>query len=258
MRLSLYYTALITAAMLLGGSTITALYTSGSQFAPLWRESIRPGPLSVKHAFLKDTCEACHTPFKGVEAKTCITCHAPSAATLVQQSTAFHANIQDCRGCHVEHEGAARPIQMRHRELVRIGVHLRIGVGGAHPVASRQMIEDISAFLGIPSAETAEKNALNCSGCHSNQDRHQQLFGRECADCHGTGSWQITAFLHPSPTSHDCAQCHQAPPSHYMMHFNMISMRVAGRQHAQVNQCYLCHKTNAWNDIKGAGWYKHH
>ena len=29
-------------------------------------------------------------------------------------------------------------------------------------------------------------------------------------------------------------------------------------EHADVSQCFLCHKTNAWNDISGVGWYKHH
>ncbi|MBI3736827.1 hypothetical protein HY256_09975 [Candidatus Sumerlaeota bacterium] len=53
-------------------------------------------------------------------------------------------------------------------------------------------------------------------------------------------------------------QCHQAPPSHYMMHFEMVSMKVAGQEHAEVSQCYLCHQTTAWNDIRGVGWYKHH
>ena len=43
-----------------------------------------------------------------------------------------------------------------------------------------------------------------------------------------------------------------------MGHFHMVSMKVAGQHHAQVNQCYLCHQTTAWNDIKGVGWYKHH
>ena len=32
----------------------------------------------------------------------------------------------------------------------------------------------------------------------------------------------------------------------------------AGIEHADVSQCFLCHQTNAWNDIKGVGWYKHH
>jgi hypothetical protein len=33
---------------------------------------------------------------------------------------------------------------------------------------------------------------------------------------------------------------------------------VARKPHAKVEQCYLCHQTTAWNDIKGVGWYKHH
>ena len=43
-----------------------------------------------------------------------------------------------------------------------------------------------------------------------------------------------------------------------MMHFKMVSMKTAGVEHADVSQCFLCHQTNAWNDIKGVGWYKHH
>jgi hypothetical protein len=43
-----------------------------------------------------------------------------------------------------------------------------------------------------------------------------------------------------------------------MGHFHMVSMKVAGKPHARVDQCYLCHETTAWNDIKGVGWYKHH
>lgn len=43
-----------------------------------------------------------------------------------------------------------------------------------------------------------------------------------------------------------------------MEHFRMVSARVANQPNAQVNQCYECHQTTAWNDIKGVGWYKHH
>jgi hypothetical protein len=38
----------------------------------------------------------------------------------------------------------------------------------------------------------------------------------------------------------------------------MVSMMVASQPHARVDQCFLCHQTDAWNDIKGVGWYKHH
>jgi hypothetical protein len=43
-----------------------------------------------------------------------------------------------------------------------------------------------------------------------------------------------------------------------MMHFKMISMSIARMEKAEVNQCFLCHQTTAWNDIKGVGYYKHH
>ena len=81
---------------------------------------------------------------------------------------------------------------------------------------------------------TALEMTLNCSNCHSTKDRHRELFGHECAACHGTTQWAIAGFRHPSPRSLDCAQCHQAPPSHYMMHFDMISKRIARQEDAQV------------------------
>jgi len=257
-KLGLFYSVLTTAAVLVGIGAIAALYYAGSASVPGWRGFFQPGALSLKHAFLNDKCEACHTPTRGVEATTCITCHATAAGDLAKQPTAFHAYIQDCRGCHVEHAGAARSIRMDHDALLRIGWHSAGTEHRRHPGVSRQMVDDIAAYLGMPISAAAEINALNCASCHSNQDPHKQLFGRECADCHTTVTWRIASFLHPSPTSRDCAQCHQAPPSHYMEHFKMVSMTVAGQMHAQVNQCYLCHKTNSFNDIRGVGWYKHH
>ena len=74
----------------------------------------------------------------------------------------------------------------------------------------------------------------------------------------GTTKWTLPEFRHPSSASQSCAQCHQAPPSHSMMHFQMISMKVACQPKAKVNQCFLCHQTTSWNDIKGVGFYKHH
>ena len=144
--------------------------------------------------------------------------------------------------------------------------HLAVGDKG-HPSVPRQMVDDIKGFLGIPVSQSAEKTGLNCASCHSNRDPHRELFGRDCAGCHDTTSWRIAGFLHPSPTSKDCAQCHQAPPSHYMMHFEMVSKKVARQEDAQVaeccgvaqvNQCYRCHQTTAWNDIRGIGYYKMH
>jgi len=213
-------------SMSLAAASLVTVYRNGSGAMPRWTHFVRPGDLATKHAFLAERCEACHAPTKGVDSAACISCHATDAVTLARQSTAFHATIGSCVACHVEHEGGVRPTRMDHNALRSVGKHAG--------------------------------DALDCFGCHSNRSPHRDLMGQDCAACHGETTWKIAGFKHPSSSSIECAQCHQAPPSHYMGHFHMISMMVAHQEHARVEQCYLCHQTDAWNDIRGVGWYKHH
>jgi hypothetical protein len=217
-----------------------------------WQRMASPGALSQGHEFLEHDCAACHMAVRGPTADRCIACHANNESLLSAQPTAFHSNIGECRGCHREHGGSAhRPVLMDHVRLARIG---------------RSRAQAASGFAGVlasslPVAHSRirpEETLLDCGACHSNQDPHRSLFGADCGSCHGTAAWTIPEFRHPSAMSTDCAQCHQAPPSHYMMHFEMVSMKIAGVHHADVSQCFLCHQTNSWNDIKGVGWYKHH
>lgn len=201
-----------------------------------WLSTMSPGTLAPSHAFLKARCETCHTPLKGVTDAACTSCHAANESLLSRQPTAFHADIGHCTACHVEHQGRERlSPPLDHEVLLRIGKTSQPDRG-----------------------KRADVGNLDCFTCHSKQDRHRGFFGKECQSCHQTMNWRVSGYRHPSPTSRQCAQCHQAPPSHYMEHFRMVSMKVAGREHANVNQCYLCHRTTAWNDIEGVGWYKHH
>lgn len=218
------------------------------------------------HSSLENNCAACHTPVKGVEAANCVVCHANNAELLGRQPTAFHADINSCSECHIEHQGRERrPAEMDHVALARIGLRqLSEGQPGSEQQQERARllgwISEHGAGAQMPSHPnvTPDEAVLNCATCHATRDRHQGLFGNDCAQCHATTQWTITEFVHPSPRSTSCAQCHQAPPSHYMEHFEMVSKRVAGVEMAQVNQCYLCHQTTSWNDIKGIGFYKHH
>jgi hypothetical protein len=236
--------------------------------AVTWQRQASPGRLSDSHAFLENNCAACHTSVKGVEAANCIVCHANDESLLQRQPTAFHLDVGSCRECHPEHQGGTRPpTTMDHAALGKIGLRLLKESGGPEGDSARlhkQLVAWINRRESGGKADmphgriTPLEATLNCARCHANKDRHFKLFGQDCAQCHATTRWTIPEFRHPSPHSTDCAQCHQAPPSHYMGHFHMVSRKVAGKPRARVDQCYLCHETTAWNDIKGVGWYKHH
>ena len=226
-----------------------------------WQRVASPGDLSAAHRHLEDNCAACHTPVAGVEAANCILCHANDESLLQRQPTAFHAGIGTCRECHREHQGLARrPTQMDHEALAAIG--LRELSEDDSDRQNKWLHDQLVAWTKNNPAPHpaihAIETMLDCATCHANDDRHFDLFGQDCAQCHATDRWTIPEFRHPSSSSTDCAQCHQAPPSHYMMHFKMISARVAGKPHARVDQCFQCHQTTSWNDIQRAGWYKHH
>lgn len=236
--------------------------------AVTWQRQTSPGRLAAAHAFLENNCAACHTSVKGVEAASCTACHANNESLLQRQPTAFHGDVGSCRECHPEHQGGKRPpTMMDHSALARIGLR-QFGEKGGSDTESGLLRKQLVAWINRQESEgetalphqriTPLEATLNCATCHANKDRHFRLFGQDCAQCHATTEWSIPAFRHPSPRSTDCAQCHQAPPSHYMGHFDMVCKKVAGKPHAQVNQCQLCHQTTAWNDIKGVGWYKHH
>jgi hypothetical protein len=252
--------------------------TMGAILSPAsWQHMVTPGELSKGHAFLDSNCAACHTPVKGVEAKNCIVCHADNLAVLQRQPSAFHADIGECSSCHLEHQGrVASTTKMDHVALARIGIKQLERApqrGGADAAQIKRWLDEVAnspqpgtsqpAITGV-TAQFAhshlqpEEALLNCASCHSTKDRHRGLFGKDCAQCHATAKWTLPDFRHPSAASQSCSQCHQAPPSHYMMHFEMISAKVAGKPHAKVNECYACHQTTSWNDIKGVGFYKHH
>lgn len=226
--------------------------------ARAWQRRASPGRLSRAHSFLENDCAACHAPGRGPEAPQCVACHANSEALLGRAPTSFHASVGECRACHLEHRGRdRRPADMDHDALARIALGSlarpkREGlVAWMNEHGSR---DEDSSFPRL----TPRERLLDCAACHATKDRHFKFFGPDCARCHASSAWTIAAFRHPPPGSTDCAQCHQAPPSHYMEHFRMISASTARQPGATVDQCFLCHQTTAWNDIRGVGWYKHH
>lgn len=265
MKTLLLWLALIAAVA--AASSLAVAHFGLAPSALALKHFVNPGPLSPAHAYLADRCASCHETNIGVTAAKCTACHANAERLLGRQPTAFHASIRECRTCHVEHQGTnIRPIAMDHVELAKIGART-LALASGKDAASAARFRSLETWLRIriPGQldESSAREALNCAGCHATKDRHMGFFGSDCAQCHATTSWTIGEFQHPSPRSVECAQCHQAPPSHYMMHFDMISKKIAGQTagccgSAQVKQCYRCHQTTSWNDIRGVGYYKHH
>ncbi|MES2331094.1 MAG: hypothetical protein V4539_15935 [Bacteroidota bacterium] len=226
-----------------------------------WQLQTRPGKLSAAHAMLATNCASCHTAAKGADDAKCISCHGDNKALLERQPTAFHGMIGNCSSCHIEHQGAEANLRvMDHEALASIGEKI---IGGA----KKSFRLDKSLMPADHPLVSDQVAKLNCASCHGTKDKHNGLMGTNCASCHAATQWTIPEFQHPSVRSINCAQCHQAPPSHYMMHFEMVSKKVAARGNTNgngccdgvvVTQCYTCHKTTSWNDIQGLGFYKHH
>ena len=230
--------------------------------ADAWLPLASPGPLSKAHAFLAGNCASCHQPYAGVAPTGCIACHADSKSLLGREPTAFHGRIGSCRECHSEHGGAdSRPTVMDHAALAAIGLRDAERESPARAGGLQRWLKaaDRAGPLrsGAPLLAPAE-TLLDCAACHATKDRHLGQMGADCASCHATTSWRIPGYRHPSPSSTDCGECHLPPPSHSMMHFEMMSKTIARQPNARVEQCEKCHQTTAWNDIRGVGWYKHH
>lgn len=236
-RLLFWLFVLATVALLVGAPL--ALRTNAPSEAGIVERFVAPGPLSSAHRSLAGQCASCHTPLKGVEAKTCLSCHAGTEFGD-KQSTMFHSQATQCSSCHVEHQGNQGIVQMSHAALL----DPKNWSGPALQMQSRKPLATSGA-------------TLDCASCHSIRDKHLGLFGADCAPCHSTDSWTIASYRHPSTNSTQCVECHKAPPSHYMEHFSMVSQRAA-REKARVDQCYSCHTTDSFNNIRRRGWYDHH
>ena len=253
---TIVYWSAAAVAIVVVTAVVVILSQQGSAALPFWQSVTMPGPLSKPHAFLEDRCESCHMPISGPGPESCVSCHAANAKLPSIKRTVFHASIGECASCHVEHGGRdKRPIMMDHAALLSMRDKVKLAPIGPVATGTSAEIERLYEMLSgtlHPPAEMAA-SSLTCTSCHANEDRHRGLFGTECAECHSLQAWTIVASRHPSPRSTECASCHVAPASHYMMHFEMMSKRIARQPNARVEQCYLCHKVDTWSNIAVGG-----
>ena len=170
---------------------ITAVVLAVRNFAPAAaaaRQLVSPGPLTPGHATLSNQCSACHEPAVGVTVAKCTVCHANAERLLGRQPTAFHASVQECSTCHIEHQSTnIRPVLMDHVALAQIGARTLASATRGDP-DSAATLQSLETWLRIRSPEQLDagtaREALNCAGCHDSKDPHFKRFGNDCAQCH--------------------------------------------------------------------------
>lgn len=195
---------------------------------------ISPGPLSEAHADLDGSanCLQCHETGRGVSATLCYECHeALSAHVAAGRGLHALAGHEDCKSCHIEHQG--REFQLvwwgdagreafehasigyaltgRHADLECASCHRRELIR-ADAAALAEEADLDHTFLGL--------SADSCTECH--RDPHAGRLGADrCTECHSTAGWKpATGFDHdrtayPLVGKHrsvGCEECHKPPP----------------------------------------------
>lgn len=63
------------------------------------------GPISRKHAFIANDCDACHASFERVRNEACLECHAGVGNHARAESSGASLDDARCGSCHLEHSG---------------------------------------------------------------------------------------------------------------------------------------------------------
>ena len=231
---------------------------------------ISPGPLSRPHAKLEGSahCLDCHDANKGVAPSKCIACHKPLAERMTA-GKGLHANAehQDCKACHVEHQGVEFELVWWGKSGRGAFDHAQTGraLAGKHRTLACEQCHKSRSFLGAVS---------ECTSCHKDEHRGQ-FAGRACTACHSEQAWRPAAgFDHartawPLTNRHmqvTCDRCHTvrkpdpATPGATYRVFRAVAGRECASCHADVHKarlggnCSSCHNTAGWQQAKTAGF----
>jgi hypothetical protein len=177
-------------------------------------EAASPGPRIDAHA-RTTTCKDCHTPFRGVDSRSCLECHVFDDYFAMRPAVRFHEAGQYCTACHTEHRGAAGDISRMDHTLLHAD--------------------------------------LMCSDCHL--DPHRGLFGQQCRQCHGLSTWTVRGFEHPPIERRNCIRCHRPPLSHSdETMFQRLRERHAARtgnaREISMEACWECHVIHDWRHLR--------
>jgi hypothetical protein len=152
----------------------------------IWRSTpLMTGELSAAHAAIETQCEACHTPFRGVQDASCRSCHPEIGG---DSPSIIHRRVKgNCTSCHFEHRSRAYPLRLADVDVFD---------------------HELSGF-----SLTKHHRGVGCLTCHKAARPFYEV-PKQCEDCHP--NWNPANFDHARITGiplirHaglSCADCH--------------------------------------------------
>jgi hypothetical protein len=189
------------------------------------------------------------------------------------------AEYQDCKTCHVEHQGTEFELvwwgqsgreAFDHQQAgyTLEGRHARLECRDCHQPRLNQQRESLAA-AGVDLTRTYLGLGTGCTDCHADEHRGQ-FAGRECASCHGQSAWKPAPGFDHGKTSWPlsgrhtavaCAECHKEggpDPADRYVQFKGVSGRECASCHEDVHRarlgtaCAGCHSTAGWHLVERA------
>lgn len=174
-------------------------------------KAVASGPLTDSHALFAEDCATCHTPFKGVEARKCSSCHERAGNSLPEYGWQRHYTYRSqdfdrsapasreagCATCHGEHRGREASLQ-EVADARCLSCHEDVGFANDHPQFAFAAEEEADpANLIFPHIlhvrEVMKEEDLRmvesaCVTCHQPDPAGRNFlpisFGTSCDACH--------------------------------------------------------------------------
>ena len=196
---------------------------------------IAPGKLINGHQVLNGDCFACHTVFRGIDSKKCISCHPPADIGRLTSkglplakpltSATFHKDLsrESCVSCHSDHEGVIRYQQTRKFDHSLLKADARAKCQTCHQPPVDFIHQKTKGDCGQCHAQTKwtpaifdhdqffvldRKHSAACSTCHLANDYKRYT----CYGCHEHSVEKIRREHEEEGIKHfdHCVECHRS------------------------------------------------
>jgi len=214
---------------------------------------IMPGEVISGHADIETECASCHVRFnRSGQNDLCIACHEDVGADQ-SAGAGFHGRSGDvgdseCASCHTEHEG-------RNTNIVLLDES-----SFDHSFTDYELLGKHAEAICVDCHQPSDKHRdapLDCIGCHTDDNIHDDSLGTECAACHNEMDWIDVSFDHDTTDytligghlEAGCVDCHE-DKSFQFTPTTCIGCHSDDDVHdgRSGDQCENCHNPTSWTD----------